>query len=153
MFRRRRVRTHAKSLVGVTLTLAVIVGWIGPHTSSGVAPDRVVYPAGSSPSRATPSESHEATRRRVVERYSRLPLSFEANSGQADSQVQFVSRGLGYDLFLTSTEAVMIMNAAAPNAAAASTARSTLGRVSPPSSRFRSRHLYPPASRAWCELT
>jgi hypothetical protein len=39
--------------------------------------------------------------------YGQLPLSFEANQGQADSRVQFLSRGQGYALFLTSTEAVL----------------------------------------------
>ena len=39
--------------------------------------------------------------------YARLPLSFEANQGQADESVKFVSRGSGYTLFLTGTEAVL----------------------------------------------
>jgi hypothetical protein len=38
---------------------------------------------------------------------SRLPLSFEANHGQADAQVNFLSRGQGYTLFLTPTQAVL----------------------------------------------
>src|ERR1035441_6768574 len=44
---------------------------------------------------------------RIVEAYGRLPLSFEANQGQTDSEVRFLSRGNGYSLFLTSTEAVL----------------------------------------------
>jgi hypothetical protein len=39
--------------------------------------------------------------------YARLPLSFEPNEGQADGAVRFVSRGPGYTLFLTGTEAVL----------------------------------------------
>ncbi len=35
-----------------------------------------------------------------------LPLYFEANQGQTDAQVQFLSRGLGYTAFLTPTEMV-----------------------------------------------
>jgi hypothetical protein len=35
-----------------------------------------------------------------------VPLSFEANQGQTDSQVKFLSRGDGYSLFLTSNEVV-----------------------------------------------
>jgi hypothetical protein len=38
--------------------------------------------------------------------YGKLPLSFEANQGQTDSPVKFVSRGSGYTLFLTGDEAV-----------------------------------------------
>jgi hypothetical protein len=39
--------------------------------------------------------------------YARLPLSFEPNEGQADGEVKFVSRGSGYTLLLTGTEAVL----------------------------------------------
>jgi Beta-propeller repeat len=35
-----------------------------------------------------------------------LPLSFEANGGQVDPEVKFLSRGRSYNLYLTSTEAV-----------------------------------------------
>src|SRR5262245_58384206 len=38
--------------------------------------------------------------------YGKLPLSFEANRGQADGRVMFLSRGSGYSLFLTATEAI-----------------------------------------------
>ena len=40
-----------------------------------------------------------------------LPLSFEANRGQADPRVRFVSRGNGYSLLLTSNEAVIKLRA------------------------------------------
>jgi hypothetical protein len=39
--------------------------------------------------------------------YGRLPFMFEANHGQADSQVQFFARGAGYQLFLSHGEAVL----------------------------------------------
>ena len=38
-----------------------------------------------------------------------LPMRFEANQGQTDPQVNFISRGSGYTLFLTPTEAVMVL--------------------------------------------
>jgi hypothetical protein len=43
----------------------------------------------------------------VNEAYANLPLSFEANRGQTDQQVKFISRGNGYTLFLTPSEAVI----------------------------------------------
>jgi hypothetical protein len=46
----------------------------------------------------------------VTDIYGSVPLSFEANHGQADSRVQFLSRGSGYGLFLTGTEAVLNLN-------------------------------------------
>jgi len=41
------------------------------------------------------------------QRYGDLPLSFEANQGQADHQVRFLSRGSGYTFFLAPSEAVL----------------------------------------------
>ncbi|MGO8796140.1 MAG: SBBP repeat-containing protein [Candidatus Sulfotelmatobacter sp.] len=38
--------------------------------------------------------------------YAKLPLSFEPNQGQTDNAVRYISRGTGYTLFLTPTEAV-----------------------------------------------
>src|ERR1039458_7828607 len=51
---------------------------------------------------------------RIVEAYGKLPLSFEANQGQADAQVKFLSRGNGYSLFLTSNEAVLTLKPSRP---------------------------------------
>jgi Beta-propeller repeat/Abnormal spindle-like microcephaly-assoc'd, ASPM-SPD-2-Hydin len=52
------------------------------------------------------SQPDTAARGRTVESYGTLPLSFEANRGQTDARVKFLSRGSGYSLFLTSDEAV-----------------------------------------------
>jgi hypothetical protein len=46
---------------------------------------------------------------RMSEAYGRLPLYFEANRGQTDDRVKFVSRGTRSNLFLTSTEAVLVL--------------------------------------------
>lgn len=43
--------------------------------------------------------------------YGKLPLTFEANHGQTDSQVRFISRGLGYTAFLTSDGMVLSLRA------------------------------------------
>src|SRR2546430_4368433 len=61
-----------------------------------------VFPAGA------------ATDARVSENYGKLPLHFEANRGQTDKDVHFLSRGPGYSLYLTSGEAVLVL--AKPNA-------------------------------------
>ena len=44
----------------------------------------------------------------VNQPYGKLPLSFEANRGQTDARVQFLSRGRGYTLFLTATEVTLV---------------------------------------------
>lgn len=63
-------------------------------------------PKTSSPS----SETNQQVRAKLFEAYGNLPLSFEANHGQMNSDVEFVSRGNGYSLFLTPTEAVFSLN-------------------------------------------
>jgi hypothetical protein len=47
-----------------------------------------------------------AAQGKIVENYGKLPLTFEANQGQTDPRVKFLSRGSGYTLFLTADEAV-----------------------------------------------
>jgi hypothetical protein len=73
-------------LVGLALSAMAITGWIGLY--------------GSGPSSA------EARARTA---WGLLPLSFEPNQGQTHPDVQFLSRGNGYALFLTSTEAVLVL--------------------------------------------
>jgi hypothetical protein len=46
---------------------------------------------------------------KTVESYGKLPLSFEANQGQTDAKVKFLSRGSGYTLFLAGDEAVFTL--------------------------------------------
>jgi len=64
-----------------------------------------------------PASSAEATQARLAENYGKLPLSFEANQGQTDPQVKFLSRGSGYTLFLTRDEAVLSLRSRKPDAA------------------------------------
>ena len=59
----------------------------------------------------------------AVEGYGRLPLAFEANQGQTDPQVKFVSRGAGYNLFLTNTEAVLTLHRVSRQKPAAPTSK------------------------------
>jgi len=59
-------------------------------------------------------ESGDSARLRVLGSYGKLPLSFEANQGQTEASVRFLSRGNGYTLFLKSNEAVLtVLNHAA----------------------------------------
>lgn len=47
--------------------------------------------------------------------YANLPLRFEENQGQSVQDVRFVSRGAGYQLFLTSQEAVLALHHTGPH--------------------------------------
>jgi hypothetical protein len=49
---------------------------------------------------------------RVDRSFGPSPLAFERNEGQVDAEAKFLARGPGYHLFLTQTEAVMVLNAA-----------------------------------------
>ncbi len=64
-------------------------------------------------SQRTDHQPDVATKAQIKEVYGRLPLSFEANVGQAAPQIDFISRGSGYSLFLTPGEAVLAMRASA----------------------------------------
>src|SRR4051812_21802963 len=55
----------------------------------------------------------------VSNNFGQVPLSFEQNVGQSDAQVQFLSRGPGYGLFLTGTEAVLSLTQTATDRPAA----------------------------------
>ncbi len=59
--------------------------------------------------RGTSEPVLDAGRLKLAESYGKLPLSFEPNQGQTDSRVRFLSRGNGYSLFLTPTEAVLTL--------------------------------------------
>jgi hypothetical protein len=47
----------------------------------------------------------------VAATYGELPLSFEANEGQSDARVRFLSHGEGYSLFLSDSGAVLSLAA------------------------------------------
>jgi lamin tail-like protein/beta-propeller repeat-containing protein len=56
-----------------------------------------------------PTKLEATTKQQIAETYGKLPLTFEANQGQTDSSVQFISRGSGYNLYLTPAEAVLTL--------------------------------------------
>ena len=67
------------------------------------------------PSHQSPAQPDAATKARLKNAYGQLPLSFEANAGQTDPDVDFISRGSGYSVFLTPREAVLALSAASPS--------------------------------------
>ena len=81
------------------LWFIVFAGFCNTVTATGVEPQ---------------TEPDTTTKTRLVENYGKLPLSFEANRGQTDKKVQFISRGQGYGLFLTPTEAVLSLHKSEP---------------------------------------
>jgi hypothetical protein len=74
---------------------------------SYVDPAIPAAPATSAPARMRPVVQNEQSR--IAATFGNLPLSFEPNQGQTDSQVKFLSRSSRYNLFLTPTEAVFTL--------------------------------------------
>jgi Bacterial Ig-like domain (group 3)/MBG domain (YGX type)/Abnormal spindle-like microcephaly-assoc'd, ASPM-SPD-2-Hydin/Beta-propeller repeat/NHL repeat len=79
-----------------------------PASDSAPSELRAAFPA-------SPALSPVA-RAQAMKTYAALPLRFEANQGQADSRVKFLSHGQGYTLFLTQNEAVLSVMAPARDA-------------------------------------
>jgi hypothetical protein len=48
--------------------------------------------------------------------YGKSPIWFEKNQGQADARVKYLSRGRGYGLLLTPSEAVLSLRGGRPTA-------------------------------------
>jgi hypothetical protein len=72
------------------------------------------------PTAASPGSSSEVDAKfqaRIAEGYGKLPLSFEANHGQANARVKFLARTSGYTLFLTEDEAVLSLSGRAKKSA------------------------------------
>lgn len=99
-FRKRQSR-FAYDLAWLTITLAM-VAFLG----SGIAADR----AGRGPEPGPNAEADPAAKARLASAYGKLPLSFEANRGQTQRQVKFLSRGPGYALYLTKDGAVLALS-------------------------------------------
>src|SRR6266481_5333244 len=75
-------------------------------------------------------EMSAARRQRIVANYGQLPLSFEANRGQTNAGVRFISHGSGYSLFLTDSEAVLsLRDPSRPKGPAATTIESSKSKI------------------------
>src|SRR6266852_5352182 len=59
---------------------------------------------------ALPRITSDRLRQQITTTYARLPLSFEANQGQTDGSVKFLSRTNGAPRFLTPTESVLSLS-------------------------------------------
>ena len=83
--------------------------WVVVMALGVTAASCTLQSGGQAPRPLPASEPAVATKATVQAAYGNLPLSFEANEGQSDAQVQFLARGHGYSLFLTPSEAVLAL--------------------------------------------
>ena len=76
-----------------------LYGLIAAAALTSLAQGPASQPAGNPP----------AKKAHLAQNYGKIPLSFEANQGQADKTVKFLSMGSGYSLFLTDSSAVLVL--------------------------------------------
>src|SRR5215510_12365598 len=74
------------------ISIAVMFVWRGKPVSAGHVEDRF-----------------ENRQNEMKLAYGRLPINFEVNQGQAGREVKFIARGHGYQVFLTETEAALVL--------------------------------------------
>lgn len=68
---------------------------------------------------SSPGAASAANNAKFAQSYGKLPMSFEANRGQAGSHVKFLSRGSGYGLYLTAQEAILALRRPAVSSSSA----------------------------------
>ncbi|HKV37362.1 MAG TPA: SBBP repeat-containing protein [Pyrinomonadaceae bacterium] len=106
MYRSNIIHSYAQRLLSMILTLTALMGSLcypyseinGKTRPHNTHRSRSKKPAGQ--------QKRLATNKRMQQFY-QLPMSFELNRGQTDSEVKFLSRGKGYMLFLTATESIL----------------------------------------------
>jgi hypothetical protein len=96
----RSFNSRPRRLLVLTFVLLFVAGSLGLSFVSNFrqAPSRPDARAAA----AAPTQT--------LESYGRIPLSFEANAGQADESVDFLARGAGYALFLKPSEATLVLS-------------------------------------------
>src|SRR5262245_28158107 len=75
-------------------------------------PETSLPTTSAAPAAPSPGELRrhsDAPRPDVLKTYGHIPMQFEANLGQTDPNVKFFARGPGYTVFLTPSEAVLVM--------------------------------------------
>ncbi|MBN2515770.1 MAG: SBBP repeat-containing protein, partial [Deltaproteobacteria bacterium] len=88
----RRNLIRVPVIVAIGVLILTLIPLVSSHKTTQAAPAAISKPGPT----------------RIIELYGALPLRFESNQGQTDSQVRYLSRNPGYDLFLTPCEAVMV---------------------------------------------
>jgi hypothetical protein len=116
----KRSATLVRRLFLLMLVLAGLANTLLPHgVAAGAALSLVnsnynLIPFCLSGSTVPPSDlgrTFKESRARVNEAFGNLPLGFEANRGHAYDKVKFISRGNGYSLLLSCTDATLMLKA------------------------------------------
>ena len=114
------LKLHFRTLTAMVLALVCVTCWllsVRHQESVRLAPQRensdsrTVTPGQKGDTAGSQMRSGATSTQPFVRNaLGKLPLSFEANEGQIDPRVKFLARGNGYNIFLTSTEAVLALS-------------------------------------------
>lgn len=128
--------TQQKKIAQIAILTACVLGtafWATQTSRARSEAKRRLRPA-ETPTLSksvAPVTADSQLRPRSTEGYGKLPLSFEINQGQTNGQVKFLSRGSGYNLFLTSTAAVLSLRQPGTNDKASSVLKIKLVAANP----------------------
>lgn len=105
------MRNNRTVLLVSTMALLAVTVFIMPGFS-GNARAAQPLPAPKAPDKIPPAlfAPNKTARAIIVESYGKSPLTFDANRGQTNARVKFLSRGNDHTLFLTPREAVLVLH-------------------------------------------
>ncbi|HEY3129771.1 MAG TPA: SBBP repeat-containing protein [Acidobacteriota bacterium] len=87
---------------------------VRPYAKSRAKPSFGIRPANHEPSLTSKSGPSEISRKtRLVHAYTNLPLHFERQDTEVNSNRQFIARGAGYGLSLSSSDTLLVLQNAA----------------------------------------
>jgi hypothetical protein len=120
----RKNRTYRLDLL-LVVSLLILSTWLAaptrelqsPHLESSRAQQRTSHIEGVNPG----SELSASKKAQLDHNFGKLPMQFETNQGQVAADVKYISRGSGYTLFVTSTEALLSLKKPQAGEAEAST--------------------------------
>jgi len=101
-----------ESMISMKGTLAAVAGSAVLLVLAGSSHPRAIQ--GSQRADISAESSAAIAKTNALQVFRKSPMSFEANQGQTDARVKFISRGAGYTLFLTRDSAVMVLQNAGP---------------------------------------
>jgi len=134
-----RTWQQRRFLLALLLALSMVTVPLIPSSRASASLPLNASPVGEGADPVSSDQAAEASAR-AQEDYGKLSLQFEANQGQTDRGVNFITRASGATIFLTNTNAVFVLSA--PDESAARTAqRSPKGSSEPDSAPSPSKML------------
>jgi hypothetical protein len=115
--KKKKIKKIAYSIrpIALLLTLTLLLGSLTIHMPKAAA-EKIQNAISEQTPSAIPEASVSANESglSLSASYGKTPLVFEENQGQTDAQVKYVTRGNGYALYLTQSEAVFTLQTTAP---------------------------------------